>query len=205
MKRLVSTIVLVAITMSGCTQQPTNNSRQAIVVKTRYQAMQKPNLDITLEDVLKEKSNLIEVRGLEKNYKEGENLSFVVDTKGKIGYLYIMSVDNDSVTVLQPNPDSPLAEMRGERSFPEDFTSGAFYIKTVKNCKSCQKEKTTVYALLTKTPIDGIDKTITGENLLSFYKNSQQAKRAMRGIKRIHLDNNNSANLSIGKADFFVE
>jgi len=203
MKKLISTVVLVAITMNGCTKQPINNSRQAVI--NRPQIIEKPSPDIKLEDILKEKGNFIEISGLEKKYKEGENLSFVVDTKGKIGYLYIMSVDNDSVTVLQPNPDSPLEEMRGKRSFPEDFTDGRFYIKTVKHCKSCEKEKTTLYALLTKKPIEGIDKTITGDNLLSFYKNSQKAKKVTRGIERVTIKNNNNANLSIGKADFFVE
>jgi len=204
MKRLVSMVTLLTVVMSGCAKQPVSRSKQVVVAKKENLAEQQ-SYDMKIEDVLKEKGNFIEVRGVKENYNEGQNISFVVDTKGKMGYLYIMSVDNDSVTLLQPNPDSPLSQMRGKRTFPEDFTDGKFYIKAVKNCQSCQKEKTTLYALLTKKPIDGIKKKITGDTLLSFYKNSQQAKLFTKGIARVTIQNNDSANLSIGKADFFVE
>ena len=115
-----------------------------------------------------------------------------------------MSVDNDSVTFLQPNPVSPLSQMRGSRSFPKDFTNGAFDIKAIKNCKACEKEKTTIYALLTKEPIANIEKRITSGKLLSFYKNSQKAKRVTRGIQLNIRKNSNPSNLSIGKADCVV-
>jgi len=206
-RSLISMVTLLTITMSGCTQQPSRQITKQINVETKQQLPTKPkeSFDLKLDEVLESGANLIEIRGLEKNYKEGEKLSFVVDTKGQVGYLYIMSVDDSSVTVLQPNPDSPLEQMRGKRSFPEDFTDGAFYIKTVKNCKSCQKEKTSIYALLTKEPIEGIQQKIVDNKLLSFHKNSQQATRAMRGVERIHVKTSGRANLSIGKTEFFVE
>ena len=197
----VSAVALIAIIASGCTKQP---NKETITLNQPVRKQQE-SFESNLEDILQKRGSFIEVTGAKEHYKQGENISFVVDTKGQVGYLYIMSVDSSKVTFLQPNPVSPLSEMRGRRSFPEDFTNGAFNIQAIKNCQSCQKEETTVYALLTKKPIANIEKKITGETLLSFYKNSRQAKRVTRGIHLNIANSNSSSNLSIGKMDFIVE
>ncbi len=197
----VSVVALIAIITSGCTKQ----LNRGTIVVNKPTSKQKENFESNLEDILQKKGSFIEVIGAKEHYKQGENISFVVDTKGQVGYLYIISVDSSKVTFLQPNPVSPLSEMRGRRSFPKDFTNGAFNIQAIKNCPSCQKEETTVYALLTKKPIANIKKKITGETLLSFYKNSRQAQRVTRGIHLNIANNNTPSNLSVGKMKFFVE
>jgi len=199
-KRLFS-IVTIVVVISGCTQAPV---KEIVVAKKNSIEQQQDDFDVKLEEILTEKGSFIEVRGLNKKYKEGEKISFVVDTKDKVGYLYIISVDKDKVVFLQPNPDSPLSQMRGVRSFPEDFTDGGFYIKATKSCTNCEEEKTTVYALLTKRPIEGVEQKITGDNLLGFFKNSQKARGVMKGISRVSIQKS-SSNLSIGRAEFFID
>lgn len=198
---LMSIVAIIVITIGGCAKQPT---KEGVDVK-QQQVKPQENFDSNLDKILQERASLIEIRGIQNSYKEGQSISFIVDTKGKVGYLYLISVDKSKVTFLQPNPVSPLAQMRGVRSFPEDFTNGAFDIRANKNCKGCQQEKTTIYAFLSKKPINGIEKKITGDNLLSFYKNSQQAKIATKGINVNIKKSSNPASLSIAKADFIVE
>ena len=200
-KRLFLSIVIIISVISGCTQPPVKE----IVLVPKKSIEQQESFDVKLEEVLKEKGSFIDVRGLNKEYKEGAKISFIIDTKRRSGYLYIMSVDNDSVTFLQPNPNSPLSQMRGVRSFPADFTNGTFDIQAVKNCKDCAKEKTTIYALLTKKPVENIEKKITGGKLLSFYKNSNKSKLATKGIKLNLSSGGSFSNLSIGKSEFFVK
>jgi hypothetical protein len=198
----VSIIALMTITVGGCTQQP---QKQQVMVIKKQEVKQPKRLDTTLENLLNTKGTFIEVRDAKKEYKMGENISFIIDTKGQEGYLYIMSIDNSDVTLLQPNQVSPLSEFRGKLSFPQDFTNGAFNIQASKNCSSCQEEKTTIYALLTKEPIPNFREKITGNQLLSFYKNSQQAQELTKGIHLNYNNNNTASNLSIGKTEFLVK
>ena len=199
----ILSITTMTILSSGCVAQGTKGFDVVKKIEPKI-VVPKEDFDTNLEDVLKEKGNFVDIKGLKQEYKEGEDISFVIDTKGRIGYLYIMSVDDSSVTILQPNPNSPLSQMRGVRSFPTDFTNGTFDIQATKNCKGCKDEKTTIYVLLTKQPISGIEKEITGDKLLSFYKNSQKAKQVTRGVKLNLHKSSSPSNLSIGKSDFFV-
>lgn len=135
-----------------------------------------------------------------KAYSENESIQFVIDTGKKEGYLYIVYLDNQGETsLLYPNAKSPLAEMGGSFLFPKDF--GNVNIKATKDCKNCSEEKTTIYALLSKTPILDIE-NINKEMLLGL----NAPKNVSRGLKLELGDNNSkSSQLHMGKVDFLVQ
>jgi purine nucleoside permease len=210
--RLISTIALASMLMSGCVVKEnremkipntpnTSQKDKPMVINTPKQ--ESSAFVSTLDGLLKTKGNFIEIVG-KKSYKEGDNISFTLDTKEQIGFLYILTVDKNEVTFLQPNPVSPLNQMRGKREFPKDFTDGKFNIKAVKFCKKkCEEEKTVIYALLTEKPIDDI-RNINRNKLLNFHKNSSQAKKTRGAIVDI-INSSNSSQSAIGKMEFFVK
>jgi hypothetical protein len=101
-----------------------------------------------------------------KNYKENQLIEFKIDTMGKVGYLYIIYLDNKgTTTLLYPNRNSPLVELNGKYTFPRDF--GNMNIRATKDCKKCERDETKIYAILTKKPIVDIH-NITGKELKNF-------------------------------------
>jgi hypothetical protein len=135
-----------------------------------------------------------------KTYSTNESIKFSIDTGKQEGYLYIIYLDNQGKTaLLYPNEKSPLAEIGGKFLFPDDF--GDVTIKATKDCKNCSEEKTTLYALLSKTPILDID-NISQEILLGL----NSSKNLSRGLKlKLDKKHNNSIQLHIGKVDFLVQ
>ena len=135
-----------------------------------------------------------------KSYALNESIQFVIDTGAKEGYLYLIYLDNAGETgLLYPNANAPLSEMGGKFTFPKDF--GNMNIRATKDCKDCSEEKTTIYALLSKSPIIDI-KNITKTDLLEL--TSPQSKD--RAIS-LELTNNNKdqSNFNVGTIDFFVK
>lgn len=140
----------------------------------------------------------IVVKSEKTEYVEGEAISFSIDTNEASGYLYLMAVDDQDVTFLQPNPYSVLGELQGKHQFPEDFTKGKFDVGAIKHCQKCESETTILYALLTKQPINDI-KNISGNELLSFVKNSTQAKNFSKGMIIRMNERNEKSEFAIGK------
>ena len=134
----------------------------------------------------------IKIKG-KKVYSQNQAIRFSVDTKGKTGYLYIIYLDEKGNTaLLYPNEKSPLTELNGKYVFPRDF--GGMQITATKDCKGCEKERTTVYAILSKDPISDI------KNLKSGHLT--QGKGLSMTLPG---DSAQNSNINIGKIDFFVK
>ncbi|HHB93579.1 MAG TPA: hypothetical protein ENK88_00315 [Campylobacterales bacterium] len=134
-------------------------------------------------------SDLIEIGGLKKYYKENEIITFSIDTKGTKGYLYLFVIDDIETVMLQPSSSSPLVEIQGKYIFPRDFTD-RITLRTSKNCTDCKEEKTTVYALLTNIPVDNIKELL-----------DEQIKKTCWS----KINENSNKLINIGKIEFFVE
>ena len=146
----------------------------------------------TIADLKNAGFGTIKIKG-KKVYSQNQIIQFIVDTKGKTGYLYIVYLDDKGNTsLLYPNAQSPLTELNGKYLFPRDF--GGMKITATKDCKGCQKERTTVYAILSKNPIADIN------NLKA--KNLMQGKGLSMSLPGSSARN---SNINIGKIDFFVQ
>jgi len=141
-----------------------------------------------------------------KEYKSGEPVRFIIDTKNKDGYLYVIYEDSKGeVGVLYPNPNVPLSEISGKYIFPDNFGIDPKSITASKDCGNCKKDKTVIYALLTKEPIlniRSINKT-TLHNILGL----DSSKSKTKGLK---VDfsvgaNSNSGNVNVGVFEFYVK
>ena len=136
-------------------------------------------------------------------YNTGENVKFTFDTNNLEGYLTILYVDKNDITVLYPNPKKTLELIRGKYSFPKDF--GSFHVETYKECTNCDEDKTTIYTLLTPQPLTNIKK-MTHQKLLSFSKNSTTSKIMSKAVKIVEekAKTDLSSKISIGKYEFIV-
>lgn len=86
-----------------------------------------------------------------KKYKKGEAVKFQIETGKDKGYLYVVYLDKDGEKeVMRPRKK----RVKGKVSFPEDFKVD---VSATKDCNGCKEEKTTVYVLLSKDPILGIE------------------------------------------------
>lgn len=200
-KNVVVTVSLVAMIFSGCAGE-----KKVAPPPQKTSVMNKPApvpvapSGVKLRDLQSQGIAMgITLKG-NPNYSENEPVRFIVDTGKNEGYLYIIYLDNNGNTgLLYPNANSPLSEMGGKYLFPNDF--GNMNIRATKDCKNCEKEKTSVYALLSKEPILDI-KNISKSELLSFFgESSAQSK----GLSMDLGGAGSSAQVSVGKLDFFVE
>jgi len=144
-----------------------------------------------------------------KEYKSGEPVRFIVDTKNKSGYLYVIYEDSKGdVGVLYPNPKSPLSEVGGKYTFPDDFGLDPKSITASKDCKDCKKDRTVIYALLTEKPIldvQSIDKT-TLHNITGLGSDKKgDAKSKGLSVDFDAGSNANSGNVNIGVFEFYVK
>jgi len=146
----------------------------------------------------------IAIEANKKIYKENESLSFIIDTKGEKGYLYIIAVDKSDVTFFLPNKFSPLSELKGRHKFPEDFIVKDVDISATKKCKKCPREETNIYAVLSKKPIVGI-KNMTGEELLNFIKPTVKFKTYSRSFNFREKSDGKNKDFFIGKLNLVVE
>lgn len=141
----------------------------------------------------------IRIKG-KKEYSQNQAIRFNVDTKGKTGYLYIIYLDEKGNTaLLYPNAKSPLTELNGKYVFPKDF--GGMAITATKDCKSCEQERTTVYAVLSKEPISDI-KSLKAKHLMQGKEPSNQSKAIKMSLAG---ESNQNSNINIGKIEFFVK
>lgn len=193
----LTVLSLITLVFIGCTETKKIIQNPE---KTTIQVIKKETTGIQLSSLKHtEGINTLSFK-TKKAYSENESIQFVIDTGKQEGYLYIVYLDNQGKTsLLYPNAKSPLAEMGGSFLFPNDF--GNVSIKATKDCKNCSEEKTTIYALLSKTPILDID-NINQEMLLGL----NSPRSLSRGLK-LELDEkkNNNNQLHVGKVDFFVQ
>jgi len=154
---------LFGVALLGCSQHTikikTDTQKQKSIKKIKVD--NRPLLKDKLKEFINQNSiDRLSIDNLNKKvYKNQEELTFKVDTKGKRGYLYVFTTNsNGDITVLYPNSVAPLVEIQGSYIFPNDFVSRVssekFAIKMIKECQNCKKEQTTIYTLLTKEPLN---------------------------------------------------
>lgn len=142
------------------------------------------------------KKNKLSIKA-KKVYKKGEELKFSIDTGSSKNHVYVVYVDKKGSTALLSSKQSTKKKKSGKLNFPKDF--GEKNIKVTKDCKDCKKEKTTVYVLLSKDPIENIN-NMSKSDLLTL--NSRQASHKNRSIS---LNNQSEQQVIIDKIEFFVD
>ena len=143
-RQRVLTVLILSSMIVGCA----NDKAAAPKIEKRVEKQQQKESVVSLSSLKEASFGTISLVGA-KAYKEQQPISFHIDTKKQTGYLYIVYVGNKGETaLLYPNADSPLSELNGDYDFPQDF--GGMKIRATKDCKDCKKEKTTVYAILSK-------------------------------------------------------
>ncbi len=83
-----------------------------------------------------------------KSFKEGELLSFRVDTHGNSGYLTIFSIENGEPFIMAQTPNP----VNGVLNFQQDFNIKP-PIECYKSCGNCPQEVSSVYVILSATPL----------------------------------------------------
>jgi len=196
----LSILVAVATITLGCKGEP----KPQVVTPPTPPVVQNESTGSTLATLKSSGVSTLTLKSTSKEYKENQPISFIVNTMGKAGYLYIIYLDNKGNTqLLYPNARSPLTELSGEYLFPRDF--GNMNIRATKDCKGCSEDKTTIYALLTKEPVTDI-KNITKAHLLKF-AGMKSSKSQGKGIDMDLGGESGSSNtnVNIGHIEFFVK
>ena len=148
--------------------------------------------DKNLNDLTKEKL----IINSKKKFSTNESLEFSVNTGTKEGFIYLVYVDKSGETsLLYPNDTSNQKKKSGTLKFPDDF--GGADIKTSKDCKNCDKEKTTIVVLLSNDPIENIQNM----NEADLVAMNNQTKYKSRGLS----SNQMNSSVIVKKFDFFVE
>jgi hypothetical protein len=137
------------------------------------------------------------------SYNTGEFVNFKLDTNGNRGYLTILFVEGEKTTVLYPNPRALSKVISGNYTFPRDF--GNFKVRAFKNCNGCQKDKTSIYLILTPQPLTNIQ-NITTQKLFSFTNGSNRDRAIRKDVELIFDEPTKtpSSSLMVGRYDFFV-
>ena len=145
----------------------------------------------------------INISNNKTSYNTGEFITFDLDTKTKQGYLTILFVEKNKVTVLYPNPRAFSKLIAGRYSVPRDF--GNFKIRAFKNCNGCQKDKTSIYLMLTPQPLSNIA-NMTNQKLLSFAKGSTMDRAISKDVDLVFDEPTKtpSSAIMVGRYDFFV-
>jgi hypothetical protein len=203
-----SILVATAIFTIGCAGQKTvePNKKNPSEKKTSEKTESKKPSGVKLSELNSGGVTKLSLKG-NQDYKEKELIEFTIDTKENEGYLYIIYLDSNGETgVLYPNPKSPPSEISGTYTFPKDF--GDMDIRATKDCKDCEKDKTVIYALLSKEPIIDIH-TINKSQLASIVGQDldETSNVKHKGIS-MNLDagnTNNNSNISVGRLEFFIK
>lgn len=203
----ISILVTTAILTIGCSNHNTPKpTHQANIVKKPARVVPQKPTGITLSQLKSAGGVTLALKG-HNNFKQGEPINFIVDTKGAEGYLYVVYSDSNGNTgVLYPNPKSPLTEIEGKYIFPRDF--GNMTINATKDCKGCQKDRTVIYALLSKQPI--LDIRNINQSQLANILGGQSVKTSIAKTKGISMDldagaKTDNSNINVGVFEFFVE
>ena len=160
------------------------------------------SLQSRLNSMVTDDSNQISISNQKSSYNTGEFVNFSINTNGVEGYLTMLYVDKNDITVLYPNPRSTSKPIRGAFNFPRDF--GNFKIRAFKQCSSCQKEQTAIYLLLTPQPLNTIE-SMSRDKLLSFAKGSDRAKIISKAVEVVDEPiQNRASGYLVGKYEFLV-
>ena len=126
-------------------------------------------------------------------YRDGELIELKFDSNSRKGYLTVITIDNNDISVLYPNKFQPNEEIYGGQiSFPSDITN-KFKLSAMK-----PYGRTVGYVLLSEKPMGLYDKGNSAIfNIIP--RNSQKAIGLMRGMKV-----KKSNNMLIGKTVFTV-
>jgi len=203
----LSIIVATAIFTIGCSNnQAPKPVKPTVAINKPQTVVSVQPKGVTLSQLNSGGVTRLSLRG-GHNYKQGEPIQFIVDTKGAEGYLYIVYSDSKGeVGVLYPNPKSPLSEINGKYIFPRDF--GTMAITATKECRGCEKDKTVIYALLSKEPILDI-KNINQSQLATIVSGGAVQSNGAK-TKGISMDldagtQTDNSNVNIGVLEFFVK
>ena len=145
----------------------------------------------------------INISNNKDSYNTGEFITFELDTKGREGYLTTLFVEKNKVTVLYPNLRAFSKLINGRYSVPRDF--GNFKIRAFKNCNGCQKDKTSIYLMLTPQPLTNIA-NMTNQKLLSFAKGSTIDRAISKDVDLVfdRPATKPSSGVMVGRYEFFV-
>ncbi len=202
----LSILVATAIFAIGCSGNKTPKPNKHTAVNKPVKVVPQKPSGVRLSELNSGGVTRLSLRG-SHNYKQGEPIQFIVDTKGADGYLYIVYVDNNGGTgVLYPNPKSPLSEISGKYIFPRDF--GNMAISATKDCKGCEQDRTVIYALLSKEPI--IDIHNINKSQLASIIGGEPTKPSAVKTKGLSMDLDagnvtDNSNVNIGVLEFFVK
>jgi len=200
----LSIFIVTAIFTIGCSHNKAPKPNK-VTTKPAKIVPQQPS-GVTLSQLNSGGVTRLSLRG-NHNYKQGEPIQFIVDTKGADGYLYILYIDNKGETgLLYPNSKSPLSEISGKYIFPRDF--GNMAINATKDCKGCEQDRTVIYALLSKEPIIDI-KNINKAQLASVIGGEPTKPSAVKS-KGLSMDldagtRTDNSNVNVGVLEFFVK
>ncbi len=201
----VSILVAIAIFAIGCSYNKTPKPQKHVKSKPVRVVPAKPS-GITLSQLNSGGVTKLALKG-GHNFKEGEPINFIVDTRGAEGYLYVVYSDSSGeVGILYPNPKAPLSEISGKYIFPRDF--GNMTINATKDCKGCKEDKTIIYALLSKEPI--LDIRNISQAQLTNILGGQSVQTSIVKTKGINMnldagESNSNANVNIGVLEFVVK
>ncbi|HHB95405.1 MAG TPA: caspase family protein, partial [Campylobacterales bacterium] len=146
--------------------------------------------------------NQLRISNALSSYNTNDFVNFSFDTNGARGYLSVLFVERNKVTVLYPNPKVVSKEIQGRYSFPKDFFN--FKVRAFKNCNGCQEDKTTIYLLLTPQPLSSLN-SMSRDKLLSFSKESNRAKVISKDVELVESQpTKQSSGLLIGRYEFVV-
>ncbi|CAA6816806.1 MAG: Metacaspase [uncultured Sulfurovum sp.] len=137
-------------------------------------------------------------------YSVGQSVEFSLDTQNTRGYLTIFHVDQNDITLLYPNSFITPKMIEGKYHFPKDFSGGKFELEAYKSCHNCEEEETSIYALLSSTPILDSSLFQSKEGLLSFSKKSLKSQSVTRAVRIKTLSKNSNNNPRLGKYKFIV-
>jgi hypothetical protein len=193
-----SVLLSIAIFCVGCktNEEPKPIKHPTTVNKPVKIVPQKPS-GITLSQLSSEGKVTLALEGSHE-YKSGDQIRFSIDTNGAEGYLYVIYLDSKGeVGVIYPNPKAPPAQISGKQTYPEDL--GGVKISATKDCQGCEKDKTVLYAFLSKEPILDIQKI----NKAQLLKITTQKKGIKMDID--DSDSDSGGNINLGVFEFFVK
>ena len=181
------------------------NISMAQYLKVGYTKPSQDTLQNELDRLINRPSiEKIYLSNIKPSYKTGEFVEFTLDTNNNQGYLTIMFVEQNKITMLYPNPRAFAKKIGGRFLFPRDF--GNFKIRALKNCNGCQKDKTVIYLFLTPKPIPNIH-NINRNKLLSFTKGSNMDSIISKDVELVFDEPSKesvSSGFMVGRYEFFV-
>jgi hypothetical protein len=180
-----------------------SKSAPATKIQRTANRVSSTSLEATLNGMLKsDKFERFSITYDKTSYKSGESVKFTIDTNGKRGFLTIFHIDGNDITLLYPNGFISPTEIEGSYKFPKDLADGKFELEAYRSCKGCSEERTTIFALLSSTPITDVSK-IKSKELISFSKTSQESQALTRAV-RVKVKSQGNFKPLLGKYEFIV-